>query len=256
MTRLWVRGVVAVLGLLAAASTPASAQTPGLLRGHLLDSETLAPVFGAYVELEGAGRGVLTDSTGFFALPVGRAQQYTLRVRQLGYRDLSMALTAESAERPLLFQLDPDPVEIEGLQVLVERFQDRRRGPFGAVDILTQADLLRAPDGAASDLVRRMVPFARPCDPVNGQDEKLCVNAGGRFEALTICVDNRLVLESMVELEHLDPRGLYMVEVFRRGGQVRIYTRGYVERLLATGEDMPPLSFGCGVIGLPGAPIG
>lgn len=249
-------GAGALVAFLLAGAVPVAAQTPGLLRGHLLDGETYAPLFGAYVGLEGAGRGVLTDSTGYFALPVARTGQYVLQIRQLGYRDLSMALTAESAEQPLLLQLDPDPVEIEGLQVLVERFQDRRRGPFGAVDVLTQAELLRAADGAASDLVRRMVPFARPCDPVNGQDEKLCVNTGGHLEALSICVDNRLVLESMVELEHLDPRGLYMVEVFRRGGQVRIYTRGYVERLLATGEELPPLSFGCGLVGLPGSPIG
>lgn len=254
----WRRARVGALWTAALACMPGAVagQTPGLLRGHLLDAETYAPVFGAFVALEGSPRGVLSDSTGFFALPVPRAPQYVVQIRQLGYRDLSMALTAESATGPLLFQLAPDPVEIEGLQVLVERFQDRRRGPFGAVDVISQPELLRAPDGAASDLIRRVVPFARPCDPVNGREEDLCVNAQGRVEPLSICVDNRRVLENMSELEHLDPRGLYMVEVFRRGGQVRIYTRGYIERLLATGEEMPPLSFGCGLVGLPGGPIG
>lgn len=242
--------------LLAASPSAALAQTPGLLRGHLLDGQSYAPIFGAYVALEGSPRGVLSDSTGFFALPVPRLTQYVLQVRQLGYRDLSMAITAESAEAPLLFQLDPDPVEIEGLKVLVDRFQDRRRGPFGAVDVVTLPELLRSPDGAASDLIRRMVPFARPCDPVSGREEDLCINAQGRLEPLTVCVDNRRVLENMSELEHLDPRGLYMVEVFRRGGQVRIYTRGYIERLVATGEEIPPLSFGCGLVGLPGGTLG
>ncbi|GMV06786.1 MAG: hypothetical protein AMXMBFR53_30610 [Gemmatimonadota bacterium] len=251
-------GWLACAGLLATAlaASSAAAQTPWLLRGHLLDAQTRTPVSGAYVALQGVGRGVLSDSTGYFALPVPRSDYFVMDVRQLGYRDLSMTVAAESAAEPLLFQLDPDPVEIEGLEVLVKRFEDRRRGPFGAVDVITAPELLHSPDGAASDLVRRVVPFARPCDPINGREEDLCINAQGRVTPLSICVDNRQVLENMSELEHVDPRGLYMVEVFRRGGQVRIYTRGYIERLLATGEEVPPLSFGCGMVSLPGAPIG
>ena len=63
-----------------------------------------------------------------------------------------------------------------------------------------------------------------------------------------ICVDGRRVAEGTVELEHLDPRGLYMVEVFPRGGQVRVYTRGYIERLVAARTELSPLSFGCGLV--------
>jgi len=55
------------------------------------------------------------------------------------------------------------------------------------------------------------------------------------------------------ELEAVDPRALYMVEAYPRVGQVRFYTRGYVARLLAAGQDLPPLSFTC--LG-PGMPIG
>jgi len=44
-----------------------------------------------------------------------------------------------------------------------------------------------------------------------------------------------------------------MVEAYPRVGQVRFYTRGYVARLLAAGQDLPPLSFTC--LG-PGMPIG
>jgi len=240
---------IALVALVAVWPAVASAQTPGLLRGHLLDKSTLGPVHGAYVSLESAGRGVLSDSTGFFSLPVAIADQYVLRVRQLGYRDLVRTVDRAAAARPLVLQLDVDPLKLEGLQVLVERFQDRRRGPFGAVDVLTQADLLRVPDGATSDLVRRIVPFARRC---SAETEDLCVNAQGRIEPLLICVDDRRVAEQTAELEHLDPRGLYLVEVFQRGGQVRVYTRGYVERLLAAGSEPPPLAFGCGITGMPG----
>jgi hypothetical protein len=214
---------VRIAWIVLAVSWPAlaSAQTPGLLRGHLLDTSTLGPVYGAYVSIESADRGVLSDSTGFFSLPVPIADRYVLHVRQLGYRDLTLTVDRDAAGKPLLLRLDVDPLELEGLQVLVERFQDRRR----------------------------IVPFARPCSV---DDEDLCVNAQGQIEPLVVCVDERRVAEQTSELEHLDPRGLYMVEVFRRGGQVRIYTRGYVERLIASGAELSPLSFGCGIPGMPG----
>jgi hypothetical protein len=235
--------------LVGACPGAASAQTPGLIRGQLADAQTLRPVGGAFVSLQGASRGVLSDSTGYFALPVGVSERYALRVRQLGYRDLVMELGRDEAQRPQELRITPDPVKLEGLTVLAERFEDRRRGIFGSVEVLGSEELLRVPDGASSDLVRRLVPFARPCD---SQTENLCYNAQGRVEPLVVCVDERRMSEGMVELEHLDPRGLYMVEVFRRGGQVRLYSRGYIERLLASGAELPPLSFGCGVVGLPG----
>lgn len=227
----------------------APAQTPGLIRGQLMDAQTLVPVGGAFVSLESANRGVLSDSSGYFALPVGIAERYVLQARQLGYRDLVTTLDREAARKPLVLRMAADPIELEGLTVLARRFQDRRRGIFGSVEVLGAGDLLKVSDGASSDLVRRLVPFTMPCDR---ETEALCYNAQGRIEPLVVCVDERRMAEGMVELEHLDPRGLYMVEVFRRGGQVRLYSRGYIERLLASGAELPPLSFGCGVVGLPG----
>ncbi|HSG07724.1 MAG TPA: carboxypeptidase-like regulatory domain-containing protein [Longimicrobiales bacterium] len=244
----------AILCMVASAA-PALGQGTGavLLRGQLLDGDTKAPVSGAFIALDAESWGVLTDSIGAFTLPVGTAEAYQIKVRQLGYRDLVVTVTAESARRPFFLQLDPDPVEIEGLRVLVQRFEDRRRGPFGAVDVLDQKALSEAPGGTGVDFVKRVVPFARPCD---SETEALCLNQMGRIEPLTVCVDGHRVSEMMAELEHVDPRSLYMVEVFRRTGQVHMYSRGYVERLLEAGSELPPLSFGCGQVGLPGTVIG
>lgn len=245
----------AALLLMTAPVAPLLAQGTGsvLIRGQILDSETKASVAGAFVALDAESMGVLSDSMGAFTLPVGTADAYALKVRQLGYRDIVMTVTAESAQRPFFLQLDPDPVEIEGLRVLVQRFEDRRRGPFGAVDVLDQRVLASAPGGTGMDFVRRVVPFARPCDM---QTEALCLNQMGELQPLTVCIDGHRVSEMMAELEHVDPRALYMVEVFRRTGQVHMYSRGYVERLLDSGSELPPLSFGCGQVGLPGAVIG
>jgi hypothetical protein len=254
MTSRTLRSAFAAALLSVASGAPALAQGTGavLLRGQLLDADTHAPVAGAFIALDQQSMGVLTDSAGAFVLPVGVADAYPIRVRQLGYRELNLTVSAESAQKPFFLQLFPDPVKIEGLKVLVERFEDRRRGPFGTVDVLEQDVLLKAPGGTAVDLIRRELPFLRNCD---SQTEQLCVNQMGQIQPLVVCVDGHRVNEMMAELEHVDPRGLYMVEVFRRAGQVHIYTRGYVDRLLATGAELPPLSFGCGQVGLPGAVI-
>jgi len=246
------RSAVVAFLMLMASGTPALAQGSGaaLIRGQLLDAETLTPVQGAYVALQTEPAGVLSDSMGAFMLPASLADVFPLKVRQLGYHDLLIDITAESAQKPFFLQLYPDPVQIEGLRVLVQRFQERRRGPFGAVDVLDQKDLLNSPLGSGAEFIRRVVPFARPCDT---QTEELCTNQQGRLEPLMLCVDGQRVTESMVQLEHVDPRALYMVEVYRRGGQVHMYSRGYVERLLASGAELPPLSFGCGQVGLPGS---
>jgi len=248
------RIVPAAILFMVVSMAPVRAQGTGsvLIRGQLLDADTRAPVAGAFIALEAESTGVLSDSLGAFMLPVGTADAYALKVRQLGYRDLAVTITAETAQNPFFLQLSPDPVEIEGLKVLVQRFEDRRRGPFGAVDVLDQKALVDAPGGTGVDLIKRVVPFARPCD---SQTEELCLNQMGRIEPLTVCMDGHRVSEMMAELEHVDPRSLYMVEVFRRTGQVHMYSRGYVERLLDTGAELPPLSFGCGQVGLPGGVI-
>jgi len=247
-------GAAAAALLLVASGAPAQAQGTGavLLRGQLLDAETLAPVPGAFIALDAESRGVLSDSSGAFMLPVGTSDAYALKVRQLGYHDLVVTITAESARKPFFLQLSPDPVKIEGLQVLVERFQDRRRGPFGAVDVLDQTLLVKAPGGTGVDLIKREMPFLNPCD---NETEQLCFNRMGQILPITVCFDGHRVSEMMAELEHVDPRGLYMVEIFRRAGQVHMYSRGYVERLLEAGSELPPLSFGCGQVDLPGAVI-
>lgn len=247
------RSVAWVLGLLLWIQGPGliAQTTPRLLRGTLVDGQLLAPVEGAFVALEQESRGVLSGPDGYFALPVPISERYQLRVRQLGYRELVMTIGEEAFGRPLILQLDPNPIELEGLSVLAARFEDRRRGPFGAVDVFEGADLLRAPDGTAIDFVRRVMPFARPCDD---QTENLCVQTQGRADPVQICIDERPVSEFIVELERVDPRSLHMVEVFRRGGQVRMYSRGYIQRMITSGNELSPLSFGCGIVGMPGGP--
>lgn len=230
----------------------ASGQDHPPLRGKVLDAETGNPIHGAFVSFSASGRGVFTDSLGFFGLPSESPAPYKVRVTQLGYHGLEREVTPENVGRPVMVQLAPDPIEMEGLTVLARRLSERRMGPFGVGEFLNQADLLSAPDGSGYDLVVRMMPFAQRCDM---ETEALCLagrTAMGERRQMTVCVDGQRVAPDFIEtaLQGVRPQTLYLVEVYSRAGEVRMYSPAYVERMMGAGASLPPLSFGCG--GIPG----
>jgi hypothetical protein len=194
-----------------------------------------------------ANAGVLSDSLGGFLLAIEAAPTHTVRVTQLGYSELHIELAAEAVSTPVTLRLSPDPLEIEGLTVLAERLEERRRGPFGVAQVLDRTQLLEAPGGSGYDLVLRTMPFVERCGPAT---EALCLAGrtmmGGRRQ-VQVCVDDNKVRPELMEtaLAGVDPRSLYMVEVYSRAGEVRMYTPGYIKRLIAVGGSLSPLSFGC-----------
>ena len=245
-----IRSVLSIVIVAQSLSIPLGAltQVPTVLRGQVADAESQRAVAGAFVVQLGTERGVLTDSLGRFSITLIPELQHAIRVSQLGYRDLQARIPPWGRGGMLNVRLVPDPIVLEGLQVLAERLADRRRGPFGVADLLFQDELLRGPDGSAYELVRRILPFAWPCNPE--QTEALCMGGhteAGRPRRVTVCVDDHAVTPDLAEtiLSSLDPRALYLVEGYRRVGQVRMYTRGYVQRLAAEGTGLPPLAMGC-----------
>jgi hypothetical protein len=254
----------AFLGLLLLLSNaPLAAQNAGpvLLRGQIVDANTLMPVAGAFVAPVESKQGVLTDSLGLFAMRVYRADEYKLRVAQLGYHDLEMSVAASSAEKPFRFMLMPDPIQLQGLTVLADRLADRRRGIYGIATVLDEKELLKGTYTSFYEMTQRLIPSAAKCPPtINGgtaetpmQGDQLCFNHQGHTQPVDVCIDGHKALGQGTELDILDPRGYYMVEAFPRVGQIRVYSRGYVARLAANGETLPPLSFGCSGA-MPGGP--
>lgn len=234
--------VVAALALVAA---PLSAQERGLvLTGTVVDGGSMQPIPGAFVAQGDNKQGVLSDSLGTFQLSVvPGAPGYVLRVAQLGYETQAFPVRADQAMSPLVLALKPDPVKIQGLQVIVDGLASRRRGAqYGIVDLYTMKDLVQRSDPSAYEMVRRILPMASPCTP---DADSLCVTNRGQQESVVACVDDHRVLGEWQELASIDPRGLFMVEAYRRAGEVRFYTRGYIARLAEQGRELPPLSFGC-----------
>ena len=108
----------------------------------------------------------------------------------------------------------------------------------GPVGYLPQDDALH---GALT--VPRELASADLCSP---QTDSLCVSSQGRRTPVSICMDGRAISRASPALEVLDPRGLCLVEAYSRVGRVAMYSRGYVARLIETGQQRPPFSFGCG----------
>ena len=242
------RSTLVAFALLAITAVAVEGQEPEVLQGRVVDTQTMGPVARAFVAQVGSQRGVVTDSLGRFALPMDSAFARSIRVVQFGYRELQTNVPMGGEGRVLNVLLVPDPIQLDGLTVLTERLADRRRGVFGIADILLQEQLMTGPEGSGFDLVRRMLPFVELCDRDNS--EALCI--GGRLGAsgkrqVTVCIDGSVVPPELAEtiLSGVDPRGLYMVEVYSRVGEVRMYSPGYMQRLIKTDMDLPPLSFGC-----------
>jgi CarboxypepD_reg-like domain len=237
------RAVLGSILALTALAVASEAQEPLLLRGQVLDSESRAPVYGAFVVPTTSDRGVLTDTLGFFTLRIESTSGH-VRVTQLGYHDLEVEVRPEARDMMLTVLLAPNPVLLEGLTVLMERFAERLRGTLGLGEILDREQLLNAPDASGYDLVLRLLPFAEPCGYGS-----LCLGLPGRNarKKVSVCVDDRRLPETMMELAlgAVDPRALYVVEVYGRAGEVRMYSPDYMKRLIESGENLLPLTFGC-----------
>jgi len=233
-----------LLGGIAGAGMPhdLGAQEPTFIRGRVLDRETRVPVAGAFVGLTRSDSGVLTDSLGVFTLGLLRDFDYALTVESLGYRTMEVVLNPTAPDEFTTILLPPDPVAIQGLTVLVDRFERRRRTYFGSVRVIDQDRLLNGGPGTAYDLLQRSVPFARPCLRAN---EDLCMIRRGREQVVRVCIDERPAFAGARELEGFDSRELYLVELYDWGSQVRVYSRWYVDRMLSEGRSLKPLSFGC-----------
>ncbi len=217
------------------------------LHGRVLDAETKTPIMGALVIATAVNQGALTDSLGFFALRLERSESYALRVTQMGYAQMDITLPPEAESREFTVALPADPLVIEGLVVVTERLANRRRGPYGVAEVLDQRQLQESALGDGYELIRSRIPFADVCGP---DTEQLCL-AGRSFmgdrQTVTVCIDDRAVPGELTQtvLGSLDPRTLYMAEIYTRVGEVRLYTPGYIQRLAKEDAELMPLTFGC-----------
>lgn len=212
------------------------------LRGRVIDATHRGPILGAIVLPLGFTAGYVTDSLGLFELSVpANPDGYELIVEQLGYASLDVTLPADAPENFYTVNLSPNPIALEGLEVLVDRFERRRRFYQGPVRVVDQRRLLQSA-GTTFDIVRREVPFAQLC---SGSLQDLCAYRRGQQVRIDLCIDEAPAYGGVDQLEQYDPAELYRIEVYDQGREVRVYTRWFVDRALRESRRLQPLAWGC-----------
>lgn len=196
------------------------------LVGQVVDVATGAPVQGARVSVATSEWMSLTNAEGRFVLHDLRPGLHRLSVEQLGYRTLVAQVQAGPAAAPLRLDIEPDPIVLEGLEVVGRRFERRRRATGLSVREFNQRDLASSTSPSAREMLEERLPFRRTqCS--DGGFECL-LTRGGRVRPI-VCIDEAPMIDGWDALTAYSPHDFYMIEVYR-DGLVRAYTHFFMER--------------------------
>ena len=247
--------------------TAVEAQIPTVVYGRIEDSITRDPVVGAQLFSADSTRHQDTDSEGEFAVQLPPDAELVIRVERQGYQTQSFALPENAAERITVLLIEPNPIEIVGVEAVTEsRMQElmsaltQRRNAFGgAVRVMERDEIARFANFATMwEFIRARLPITECGKPPSG----LCVPGrvvpfdrnyrepmtpfddpipGRPQEPVPICVDGRLSTDSETELKSLDRDNVAMLEIFDRGRHViRFYTPEYLQTLARAGVAVLP----------------
>lgn len=226
MKRLLAMVVLAAAGLAGGvgAQTPAEGKSQAV--GTVTD-EAGRPLVGAFVALEGSDWGTLTGEAGRFVLPVDHPDRVTLTAELIGYEKLVWRGRIEEG-RELALTMTSRPILLEGLTVVADRLESRRRSTPVAVRWLGQEALATAAQENALEFVVARGGVTRvPCRGMWGNE---CVLARGSVVEPSVWVDESPFPGGFEYLRTLQPHELYLVEIYAGGRHIRAYTNRYMER--------------------------
>lgn len=193
--------------------------------GLVIDATTDTPLEGAYVSVPTSEWESLTTDTGRFLLCWIGPGTHIVRVERLGYHTLIDQLEATVSGDPVHLHMSPDPILLEGLEIVTDRFEGRRRATPMPVRVYDQEDLARSHYWTAADFVEATPGvFTTPC----GIDR--CIYRFGRAVRPTVYLDEFRLIGGFAGLQTLVTSQLYMIEIFGRGTHIRAYTHGFMER--------------------------
>ena len=224
---------LAVLGAAAGFASPADAQVQkpvcmddeARIVGVIVDADTKTPLAGAYASVETSDWGSLTTDDGRFLLCGIGAGAHLVTVERLGYETLESRIEANSSGEPVALPMRPDPVLLEGLEIVADRFERRRRAVATSVRAFDQEAIASSGYWSAADFVDRQAGvITTPCDISR------CVYYRGRHVNPTVYLDEFRLIGGWSELESIPTSMLYMVEIYRRGTHIRAYTHHFMKR--------------------------
>lgn len=215
-----------------AATTPAAITAqPGCepdqprIVGLVVDASTAAPLEGALVSAAESSQAWLTTDSGHFLLCEVGPGTHGVTVERLGYETLTVQVTADAAGNVVRFPMEPRPILLEGLEIVMDRFSHRRRAAATTVRAYDQAAIASSGHWAAGDFVMsRSGVFMAPCGGSR------CIFYRGARVIPQVFLDEVPLVGGWSHFETLPTSLLYMVEVYRKGTHIRAYTHAFIER--------------------------
>lgn len=229
-------GILLALLLAPLSSGDAQEADRRAITGQVVDAESGTALFGALVAIEGSDRAVLSDAEGRFSLPDVLAGAHQVMVAQLGYDTLRV--NAAPGGAPLTLALTPNPVLLEGIQVVTDRFRRRRNAVASSVRAFDREQLLASAALDARDFVSRTTGLV-PTSCLSSMSLTPCAWVRGRPEPVRVYIDDNPTVGGLDHLAMYQPHELYLVEVFSGGRHVRAYTNWYMSQA-ARGKIFPP----------------
>jgi hypothetical protein len=201
---------------------------PFALIGFVTDAESGAPLVGAWVGLTGTDWGSLTNEEGRFRIPNMDPGPLALRVELLGYETQDWAGSIADGDQSVRIGLNPQPVLLEGLNVMADRFRSRRNAVATSVFAFESPMLATTSARTALDFIEQHAGVsATSCA---GRRGSTCLFVRGRLTEPVVYVDEARVLGGLEYLDTLAPWELNMVEVYGGGRQIRVYSPNYMKR--------------------------
>ena len=231
-------------------SGPAAAQEQTFtLAGQVVDAETGRPLVAAVVKFPELVRYAFAGVDGRFAFDDFPPGTWEVIVEQLGYHT-SESQVALSDGAGLHVRLRPDPIALEGLTVrsrssrlLSER---RQRTPLRIVTIGSR-DFAEAADPNPAAVLKRLgrAPLVECSYKAAGAalSYDLCVLRGGRRSGISVLLDENPMHGGTAALSAMHPEAIHSMDFILRphSGELRVYTKWFVERLDKTEMRLAPI---------------
>lgn len=227
-------GVVAMAAILgpapARALQSAPVDTVGI-QGRVTDAQTGGPVAMALVHVRTTDQRAVTDAAGAFIFRGLEAGTYLFEVSRLGYETYEFELGVRPG-MPLLIELHPQPVILEGLRVAVDRFAERtRRIPYDVYS-WDEATLASARHAEVAWFLGD-----KPWLQCGGSRPGCNTLVAARERPIIVFIDEMLRDWDVLATYRTDQ--LYRIEFVRNCPMVRVYTKAFMERIAAGRARLP-----------------
>lgn len=231
---------LALAAPLAAQSAPAAQEAQPsriTVRGEVRDVSTGAPLRDAVVSLPALGRMVGTDEQGRFVLREIPSGTQRWIVSRIGYASWDQEVDANEDGAAYTAGLLPRPEVLEGITVVADRFETRRRSAGTSVYAVERTDILAsAAPNALEVLPIRTGLHLLPCNSRN--TDLGCAMIRGRLTRVAVYIDEEYAPAGLEQLRSYQPHELYMIEAYYGGEVVYAYTTTFVETLARTRRSL------------------